>query len=80
MSVRNKRSLVIGRSTYAGSGAHQGHWTGDNHANWGDLALSIPGIIFLYIQVFYLLIVAYNKNGQPYVLKGKTLDSSILHV
>ena len=43
MAVRKKRSLVIGRSTFAGSGSHQGHWTGDNHATWGDLALSIPG-------------------------------------
>ncbi len=42
-TVRKKRSLVIGRSTYPGSGAHQGHWTGDNHANWDDLAKSIAG-------------------------------------
>lgn len=45
MAVRKKRSLVIGRSTYPGSGSHQGHWTGDNHANWDDLALSISGTV-----------------------------------
>ena len=42
-AVRKKRSLVIGRSTFPGSGGHQGHWTGDNHASWSDLAMSIPG-------------------------------------
>ena len=59
MTVRNKRSLVIGRSTFAGSGLHQGHWTGDNHATWGDLALSIPGTVFSFTQV----ILVFNCAG-----------------
>ncbi|KAL5515500.1 hypothetical protein EMCRGX_G000674 [Ephydatia muelleri] len=41
----NKRSLVISRSTYPGSGAHGGHWLGDNASEWPDLAISIPGIL-----------------------------------
>eukprot|EP00731_Ephydatia_muelleri_P028414 Em0020g58a len=41
----NKRSLVISRSTYPGSGAHGGHWLGDNASQWPDLAISIPGLL-----------------------------------
>ncbi|KAL5515496.1 hypothetical protein EMCRGX_G000670 [Ephydatia muelleri] len=41
----NKRSLVISRSTYPGSGAQGGHWLGDNASEWPDLAISIPGIL-----------------------------------
>ena len=40
-----KRSLVISRSTFSGSGHHAGHWLGDNHATWDDLYLSIAGIL-----------------------------------
>jgi len=61
MAVRKKRSLVIGRSTFAGSGSHQGHWTGDNHATWGDLALSIPGI--LNFQIFGIPLVGSDICG-----------------
>ncbi|XP_031575111.1 lysosomal alpha-glucosidase-like [Actinia tenebrosa] len=44
-SVRGKRSMVISRSTYPNSGQHGGHWLGDNHANWDNLRLSVPGIL-----------------------------------
>lgn len=44
-TVLNKRSLVISRSTYPGSGAHGGHWLGDNASEWPDLAVSIPGLL-----------------------------------
>ncbi|XP_052063145.1 lysosomal alpha-glucosidase-like [Mytilus californianus] len=43
--IRDKRSLVISRSTFAGSGKYTGHWTGDNHSTWADLIYSISGII-----------------------------------
>jgi lysosomal alpha-glucosidase len=39
----NKRSLVISRSTYPGSGTHCGHWLGDNASQWPHLRQSIPG-------------------------------------
>ena len=42
-TILNRRSLVISRSTYPGSGAHGGHWLGDNASQWPDLVISIPG-------------------------------------
>jgi hypothetical protein len=44
-SVLGKRSIVISRSTFPGSGAHGGHWLGDNDATWDDLYFSIPGLL-----------------------------------
>lgn len=40
-----RRAFVISRSTFPGSGAHTGHWTGDNHAHWSDLYYSIAGML-----------------------------------
>eukprot|EP00117_Sycon_ciliatum_P014403 scpid26772/ scgid2150/ Lysosomal alpha-glucosidase; Acid maltase len=44
-TVLKERSIVISRSTYPNSGAHGGHWLGDNNSNWPDLYLSIPGVL-----------------------------------
>lgn len=43
--VRGKRSFVISRSTFPGSGKHAGHWLGDNNSSWEDLRNSIAGVL-----------------------------------
>lgn len=43
--VLGKRSMVITRSTFTGTGKHAGHWLGDNHSTWDDLYLSIAGLL-----------------------------------
>lgn len=51
----NKRSFVLSRSTFSGSGAHVAHWTGDNFSDWPSLVSSIRDIL------------AFNLFGVPLV-------------
>jgi alpha-glucosidase (family GH31 glycosyl hydrolase) len=43
--LTNKRSLVLPRSTFVGSGQWGGHWLGDNEATWHEMKRSIIGMI-----------------------------------
>ncbi|XP_066286149.1 maltase-glucoamylase-like [Branchiostoma lanceolatum] len=50
-----KRSVIISRSTYPGSGVYAGHWLGDNTSKWPHLHTSIIGMF------------EFNLFGLPYV-------------
>ena len=41
--VLGKRSLVISRSTFPGSGVYGGHWLGDNESRFRNMENSITG-------------------------------------
>jgi alpha-glucosidase (family GH31 glycosyl hydrolase) len=44
-NLKGKRSFLLSRSTFAGSGKYTQHWLGDNHRSWEDMWYSIAGIM-----------------------------------
>jgi alpha-glucosidase (family GH31 glycosyl hydrolase) len=41
----DKRTFLLSRSTFAGSGQYVQHWLGDNHRNWDNMKYSIAGVM-----------------------------------
>ncbi|XP_033631820.1 sucrase-isomaltase, intestinal-like [Asterias rubens] len=54
-AATGKRSIVISRSTFPGSGKYAGHWLGDNYSQWSNLHYSIIGSL------------EFNMFGIPYI-------------
>ncbi|CAF4619675.1 unnamed protein product [Rotaria sp. Silwood1] len=46
--IRRKRSFVLSRSSFAGSGQYTAHWTGDNSATYKDMYFSISGVFNMF--------------------------------
>ncbi|CAF3190076.1 unnamed protein product [Rotaria sp. Silwood2] len=44
-SATGKRSMILPRSTFVGSGQWGGHWLGDNEASWLEMKQSLIGMI-----------------------------------
>jgi lysosomal alpha-glucosidase len=44
-SYLQQRSVVIGRSTFAGTGHNSAHWLGDNYSTFQAMYESIAGIL-----------------------------------
>jgi len=53
--IKDKRTFILARSTFSGSGAHVQHWLGDNNRTWTDMTNSIAGIM------------NFNMFGVPFV-------------
>jgi alpha-glucosidase (family GH31 glycosyl hydrolase) len=43
--LKDQRTFLLSRSTFAGSGKYVQHWLGDNHRNWDNMKWSIAGIM-----------------------------------
>jgi hypothetical protein len=68
-TIRNKRSFVLSRSSFAGSGKFTAHWTGDNHATFDDLHASISSMFHLRAKKgFY---ASHNEHSPNKIVLGQ---------
>ncbi|KAJ9050822.1 hypothetical protein DSO57_1010616 [Entomophthora muscae] len=56
-----QRPFILGRSTFTGSGAYEGHWLGDNYSAWNQLIDSIAGVLSM--QMFGIPFVGADICG-----------------
>ena len=54
--------LIISRSSFAGAGHFSHRWTGDNHANFEFLRISLPGLMLF--QFFGIPMVGADICGK----------------
>lgn len=41
---KDRKNLIISRSTFPGSGRYNQHWLGDNESNWTNIRFGVAGV------------------------------------